>query len=878
MLLAIAATIADEPRQVDTFIRYHLSIGFDRLYLYFDVPNDQAIDIARGYPQVIVTICDQHWREQCIDLLDSYNKLDSAIYEAEVMIRQEVNLRFAIERARKDKITWLLHIDSDELFYTPSPSVRTHFTELYKRGIRNVIYRNSEALIHTYSVDFPFQNTTLFKRNYFGDNGWSYVPSQRKYLKSLGIKPEYYFHFYQNGKSAVYVNQKIEVESVHFFLTEIPPLIWNQDKARILHFPCPTYQSFEQKYRRLGKFSDSWRGGPRAGDFISLIHLRARDAYLSGQTDALKTLFFEHVTIDDPQTINELRSQKLLDEINNIPERILSRETLTSEIETQQASLHKRCLTYFTNRQCSSSSIMQFNSIFTRFNLLIRQIYPQDQLAERVIISSVERITEVISTYVPSGHNAIYSEKEYEWFNSYQCVGARLTLEQIGNSVEEIRARLCGLRNLGVNYLSLTAIGKSRKREMEQIISFLVEYGIAFGVELKLDDHQRSHQWVPDDSGIFTTVLDNLLHLICLGSYSIHLTGMLNIGNWSDHEVEHNSDWPLIIEAFRILASLISPQVILVSEVIHCPERVRQFIATEGASLGSRPLLTATLWQSMMSGDIRILRTQLSRWSSLPWKCNWINSLIYNYEIEWTFSEDTLAEQNPDIDIKLFYWQLTSFYQNKQDRNFPRGYQSAKNGIFGTTASLSGLEKALDNNNSIGVEKSISRILLLHSVIFSIGGLPMINYGDVFAEINSFETFLRKRTSTKYNDDLFNKNSWEGIFLALESEDSIINKIFKKLKILINKRKQLPELSKHKLEFIDVNSHSCLVYLREDNLNQFIFIGNFSSIKKNINWLDSENHLEKYQWENILESNEVLKLPKEIKPYQYYWLRREKCI
>lgn len=880
MRLAIASTIADEPQQVDYFIRYHLSVGFDRLYLYFDAPGEQAIDVARRYPQVDVTVCDKQWREQSIEFIDSINESDSALYDTEVMIRQEMNVRFAIERARNDHMTWLLHIDSDELFYTPSSSARTHFSELDKRGARNVIYRNSEALIHSGSTDSPFRSTTLFKRNFFGNNGWSYTPGQRKYLISLGMKPEYYFHFYQNGKSAVRLDQNIEVEGVHFFLTENPPLTWNQDKARILHFPCPTYRSFEQKYRRLGEFSDSWRGGPRVGDFISLVHLQARDAYLSRQDDALKTLFVERIAIDDPQVINELRSWQLLDEISNIHERFLTREALVGEIETQQNSLHKRCLVWFTGRQCSASSITQFNSLFARFNQIIRQIYPAPRVAEQVILDSVERVTEMIPGQPPFISHDTHSREEYEWFDSCRFVGARLTLEQMGSSVAEIRARLGGLRDLGVNYLSLlgtdngTGLENSGSEEMARLIPLLTEYGIAFGTELRLDDHQGNHQPFPDDPRVFNAVLSHLLHLTRLGSHSIHLTGMSGTGN--RHGSEHQSGWSLIIEAYRILASLISPRVTLVSDIIHCPEVVRQFVATEGASLGYRPLLTAALWQSVMSGEVRILRAQLSRWSALPGQCNWINSLSYDYEIEWAFSESTLADQNPDMDIRVFCRQLTSFYQNSSDRSFSRGYQNGNSGIVGTAASLSGLEKAMITDNSVGIEKSINRILLLHAVIFSIGGLPMISYGDELADINSQKVMTRKNIYIEDNKMLSDIKKVESVSQALKSEHSFETKVYRELKKLIRQRSQISELSKHQLTFIDVQDSSCLVYLREDKMNQFLFIGNFSPIKKKPGWLGGISSLGKYQWENVLENNEVMPLPEEIEPYQYFWFRRNK--
>ncbi|MEZ4657852.1 MAG: hypothetical protein R2911_09790 [Caldilineaceae bacterium] len=49
--------------------------------------------------------------------------------------------------------------------------------------------------------------------------------------------------------------------------------------------------------------------------------------------------------------------------------------------------------------------------------------------------------------------------------------------------------------------------------------------------------------------------------------------------------------------------------------------------------------------------------------------------------------------------------------------------------ISGALASLAGLERALQLDNAQEIELAIGRILLLHAIILSIGGIPLIYLG-----------------------------------------------------------------------------------------------------------------------------------------------------
>ena len=111
--IAIVTTLRDAGLVLDSFIQYHLAIGFDHLFLFFDEPNDPSLDRARQYEAVTAIENDdslrRQWEASRLFALDSGLR---RFVDKEVMGRQELNAGLAVQMAVEKKIDWLLHIDS----------------------------------------------------------------------------------------------------------------------------------------------------------------------------------------------------------------------------------------------------------------------------------------------------------------------------------------------------------------------------------------------------------------------------------------------------------------------------------------------------------------------------------------------------------------------------------------------------------------------------------------------------------------------------------------------------------------------------------------------------------------------------------------------
>src|SRR5881227_2033303 len=144
---AIVTTLRDADRVLDSFIRYHLLIGFEQIFLFFDDPHDPSLDKARGYEKVTAMrdnrALRRRWKQTRLYAEDGQLR---RFRNKEVMARQELNVAIAVELAIDHRIDWLLHIDIDELFYSPAQTVKEHFGSLSAKGVQQVTYANYEAL------------------------------------------------------------------------------------------------------------------------------------------------------------------------------------------------------------------------------------------------------------------------------------------------------------------------------------------------------------------------------------------------------------------------------------------------------------------------------------------------------------------------------------------------------------------------------------------------------------------------------------------------------------------------------------------------------------------------------------------------------------
>jgi glycosidase len=132
------------------------------------------------------------------------------------------------------------------------------------------------------------------------------------------------------------------------------------------------------------------------------------------------------------------------------------------------------------------------------------------------------------------------------------------------------------------------------------------------------------------------------------------------------------------------------------------------------------------------------------------------------------------------------------------------------------------------------VELAIRRITLLHGIIMTIGGIPLIYLGD---EIGTRNDYSFREHPRHMNDSRWvhrPKSNWV-TYDRRNDPESIEGRIFENFKSLILLRKQNQIFSKGTFEVIETENPHVLGYARQNEKIRVIVFANFSEGEQTIN-------------------------------------------
>ena len=200
--VGLVTTVRSVNETLGAWCRYHLSVGFDFIFVYMDAPGE---DVAAGAAarmcgeRVCVIECPTSGREDLLLRLPAAAQRLGPHCQDEVMARQLVAAWHAIAvLAPKCGVDWLMHLDADELL---DPGFGRRVGEVFWclniAGARCSTFKNWESIPEVDGASNPFAAHTLFKRpvaSMPGGTCTSFWEERHETHKS-------YFLFYDNGKA-----------------------------------------------------------------------------------------------------------------------------------------------------------------------------------------------------------------------------------------------------------------------------------------------------------------------------------------------------------------------------------------------------------------------------------------------------------------------------------------------------------------------------------------------------------------------------------------------------------------------------------------------------------------------------------------------------
>lgn len=335
---------------------------------------------------------------------------------------------------------------------------------------------------------------------------------------------------------------------------------------------------------------------------------------------------------------------------------------------------------------------------------------------------------------------------------------------------------------------------------------------------------------------VFRAMLEEMFFIANTGVDILRLDAVAFIWKRLGTNCENQPEAHMLIQAFNRLARIATPGLLFKSEAIVHPDEVVRYISPKECQISYNPTLMALLWESLATRRVRLLRQTLSHRHKLPEQTSWVNYLRCHDDIGWTFDDaDAAAIGVNAYDHRRF---LNDFYTGQFPGSFARGVPFQENPqtgdmrISGTMASLAGLEQAIDEDDEEKKELALKRMLLLHGVTLSIGGIPLLYLGEEWGMLNDYEF---AKDPAKAGDTRWihrPKMQWE--FLdelddhIASGNGSIRTRIFTTMQRMIKLRKESPALSGQAMDLIGTSNDHVLGYVRRFEGHRLVVLANFS--------------------------------------------------
>jgi amylosucrase len=343
----------------------------------------------------------------------------------------------------------------------------------------------------------------------------------------------------------------------------------------------------------------------------------------------------------------------------------------------------------------------------------------------------------------------------------------------------------------------------------------------------------HSYQWDLNYSNplVFNQMADEMLFLANAGTQILRLDAVAFIWKQLGTSCENLPQAHTLIQAFNAVARIAAPSLLFKSEAIVHPNDVSKYISPEECPLSYNPLLMALLWNSLATREVRLLKQALIESFQIDPGCAWVNYVRCHDDIGWTFSDEGAAQLNINGNNHRRF--LNAFYTGRFEGSFARGLpfqENPKTGdarISGTCASLAGLEKALREEGPAEVDLAIRRILLIHGVILTIGGIPLFYLGD---EVGTLNDYSYRADSAKAADSRWVHRpvtDWDKLSRRTDP-NTVEGRIFQGLRRLIEVRKEWDVLGKASTEVIDTDNDSILAFTRVADQERLLVFANFS--------------------------------------------------
>ena len=344
----------------------------------------------------------------------------------------------------------------------------------------------------------------------------------------------------------------------------------------------------------------------------------------------------------------------------------------------------------------------------------------------------------------------------------------------------------------------------------------------------------------------------------------------------------------LLLQLMKDCCQVTAPGVLFIAEAIVAPSEVTKYFGEDAINakeceIAYNATFMALLWDGVATKNAKLLNLGLKNLPEKLERATWLNYVRCHDDIGLGFDDKDVrfAGYDPVAHRRFLIEYYTGSYATSPARGVPFG-ENPKTGdarISGSLASLVGLESALQMNDEQAITDAIKTIVMLHGLILSYGGIPLLYYGDAIGTLNSLEYMAdpAKRDDNRW----INRSHFDWQKSELRSQTgSVEQRIFSTLQHMIAVRKVTNVFADFdNRQFLTLENPNLLAYYRTDpqhSRNRVLVVANFNyevqhlpiSVLKPYGFIEQGGMKELCSGSRIAVENELIA----VEPYSCYWL------
>jgi len=352
----------------------------------------------------------------------------------------------------------------------------------------------------------------------------------------------------------------------------------------------------------------------------------------------------------------------------------------------------------------------------------------------------------------------------------------------------------------------------------------------------------HNYQWDLDyhNPEVLIEMIDIILFWANKGADVLRLDAVAFLWKKMGSACQNEREAHLILQLMKDCCQVTAPGVLFIAEAIVSPSEIAKYFGEDAINakeceIAYNATFMALLWDAVATKNAELLNQGVRHLPNKLERATWLNYVRCHDDIGLGFDDKDirLAGFDPTQHRRFLVDYFTGRFAGSPARGMPFG-ENPKTGdarISGSLASLVGLESAIENQDEAAIDAAIKTIVLLHSMILSFGGIPLLYYGDAIGMLNSRE-YLADPARRDDNRWLHRSTfDWDKAELRNQT-GTVENRIFQALKKIIALRKEVAAFSDFdNRKLLNVSNRNLLVFSRADPQNsrsQVLVMGNFN--------------------------------------------------